>query len=121
MDSSLPGSSVHGILQARILEWVAVASSRGSSPPRKGACTCFLLCRQILYPVPPRKPSEVTEGPLLLRKGYLEKELRHQRASELFLFVSAANGSVTASTTPATPNLCTQAYVCDTATDHLAS
>ena len=30
---SSPGSSVHGILQARILEWVAVASSRGSSPP----------------------------------------------------------------------------------------
>ena len=30
---SLPGSSVHGILQARILEWVAMPSSRGSSPP----------------------------------------------------------------------------------------
>ena len=30
----LPGSSVHGILQARILEWVAVASSRESSQPR---------------------------------------------------------------------------------------
>ena len=34
MDSSLPGSSVHGILQARILEWVAISSSRGSSQPR---------------------------------------------------------------------------------------
>ena len=33
MDSSLPGSSVHGILQARILEWVAIAFSRGSSQP----------------------------------------------------------------------------------------
>ena len=31
MDCSLPGSSVHGILQARILEWVAMPSSRGSS------------------------------------------------------------------------------------------
>ena len=31
MDCSLPGSSVHGILQARILEWVATPSSRGSS------------------------------------------------------------------------------------------
>ena len=30
-DCSLPGSSVHGILQARILEWVAMPSSRGSS------------------------------------------------------------------------------------------
>ena len=33
MDSSLPGSSVHGITQARILEWVAISSSRGSSHP----------------------------------------------------------------------------------------
>ena len=31
MDCSPPGSSVHGILQARILEWVAMLSSRGSS------------------------------------------------------------------------------------------
>ena len=34
MDCSLPGSSVHGILQARILEWVAMPSSRESSKPR---------------------------------------------------------------------------------------
>ena len=32
MDHSPPGSSVHGILQARILEWVAVPSSKGSNP-----------------------------------------------------------------------------------------
>ena len=31
MDCSLPGSSVHGILQARILEWVAIPFSRDSS------------------------------------------------------------------------------------------
>ena len=34
MDCSLPGSSVHGILQARILVWVAICFSRGSSRPR---------------------------------------------------------------------------------------
>ena len=34
VDCSLPGSSVHRILQARILEWVAIAFSRGSSQPR---------------------------------------------------------------------------------------
>ena len=34
MDCSLPGSSVHGIFQARILEWVATSFSRGSSWPR---------------------------------------------------------------------------------------
>ena len=34
MDCSLPGSSVHGILQARIVEWVAISFSRGSCQPR---------------------------------------------------------------------------------------
>ena len=34
MDCSPPGSSVHGILQARILEWVAISISRGSSKLR---------------------------------------------------------------------------------------
>ena len=45
MDGSLPGSSVHGILQERILEWVATSSSRGSSQGReevsKGFCVCL--------------------------------------------------------------------------------
>ena len=42
MSCSPPGSSAHGILQARILEWVAIAFSRGSSRPRDGtwvSCT----------------------------------------------------------------------------------
>ena len=34
MDRRLPGSSVHGILQARVLEWVAISFCRGSSQPR---------------------------------------------------------------------------------------
>ena len=34
MDCSLPGSSIHRILQARILEWVAIPFPRGSSQPR---------------------------------------------------------------------------------------
>ena len=34
MDYSLPGSSVHGVFQARILEWIAISFSRGSSQPR---------------------------------------------------------------------------------------
>ena len=33
MDGSPPGSSVHGILQAKILEWVAISSSKGSPNP----------------------------------------------------------------------------------------
>ena len=48
MDCSLPGSSVHGILQARILEWFAISSSRESSWPR-GPTHVFCIGRQILY------------------------------------------------------------------------
>ena len=49
MDHSLPGSSVHGILQARIPEWVAMPFSRGSSQPRDGTRVSFVSCtgRQI--------------------------------------------------------------------------
>ena len=36
MDCNLPGSSIHGILQARILEWVAISFSRGSSRAGNG-------------------------------------------------------------------------------------
>ena len=41
MDCSLPGSSVHGISQARILEWVATSFSRGSSWPRGRTCVSW--------------------------------------------------------------------------------
>ena len=42
MDCSPPGSSVHGILQARILEWSAISFSRRSSPPRdQTSVTCM--------------------------------------------------------------------------------
>ena len=34
VDCSPPGSSIHGVLQARTLEWVAISFSRGSSRPR---------------------------------------------------------------------------------------
>ena len=48
MDCSPPGSSVHGILQARILEWVAMSSSRGSSQPRDRThlfCSSCTACK----------------------------------------------------------------------------
>jgi len=48
MDCSPPGSSVHGILQARILEWVAVPFSRGIFPTQ-GSNPGALHCRQIVY------------------------------------------------------------------------
>ena len=57
MDCSLPGSSVHGIFQARVLEWVAISFSRGSSWPRYqtrvsrtvGRCYTIWATREILW------------------------------------------------------------------------
>ena len=57
MDCSLPGSSVHGIFQATVLEWTAISFSRGSSQPRdrtRVSCIvdrCFTIwaTREVLY------------------------------------------------------------------------
>ena len=58
MDNSPPGSSVHEILQARILEWVALPSSRGPSWPRdQTRISCLLHWQAGSLPlVPPGKP-----------------------------------------------------------------
>ena len=45
IDYSPPGSSVHGILQARILEWVAISFSRGFSRTRDRICVSYISCR----------------------------------------------------------------------------
>ena len=59
VDCSLPGSSVHGILEARTLEWVAICSSRGSSWSRDSNLhlLCLLHCRQFLYPLSHVNPN----------------------------------------------------------------
>ena len=51
MDCRLPGFSVHGIFQARRLEWVAISFSRGSSQPKHRTCVSCISCtgRWILY------------------------------------------------------------------------
>ena len=54
-DCSPPGSSVHGILQARILEWVVISFSRGSSHPGIEARSPALQADS-LFSEPPRSP-----------------------------------------------------------------
>ena len=78
MDCSLPGSSVHGFSQARILEWVALSFFRGSSQPRDRACIFCNSCskqvdslplRWILYHWTPREAHfthSVSVNPRLL-------------------------------------------------------
>ena len=60
MDCSPPGSSVHGISQARILEWVAISSSMGSSQPRDWTYrpASPALQADSFTTKPPRKPQK---------------------------------------------------------------
>ena len=65
-----PGSSVHGILQARILEWVSVSSSRGSSQPRDWTCVSYIsstfvswkLSQPVSLPIHPLGPVVLATG-----------------------------------------------------------
>ena len=58
MDSSLPGSSVHGISQARILEWAAISFCSKSSQPMSPAMAGGFFTTE-----PPRKPFELNKSP----------------------------------------------------------
>ena len=59
-----PASSVYGILQVRILEWVAISFSRGSSQPRSPT-----LQKDSLPSEPARKPKNTGVGSLSLFQG----------------------------------------------------
>ena len=76
LDYNPPGSSVQGILQARILEWVAISFSRGSSWSRDQNFMSCISCigRRILYP-------QVTEEALYFsrRKAITKKGLNKAR------------------------------------------
>ena len=57
MDHSLLGSSVHGILQARILEWVAMPFSRGSSQPKDWTWAPVLQEDSLPFELPRKFPT----------------------------------------------------------------
>ena len=59
MDGSPPGSSVHGILQARILEWVAVPSSRTAFQPRDQTPHLLCLLHWQMGPLPLVPPGKL--------------------------------------------------------------
>ena len=59
IDCSLPGSSVQGISQARILEWVVIYSSRGSSPSRDGTRVSHVCWQVGSIPLEPPGKFEI--------------------------------------------------------------
>ena len=62
MDCSPPGSSIHVILQAGILKWVAISPSRGSSRPRDRTQVSRIAGRRFLTSEPPGKPLHPTQA-----------------------------------------------------------
>ena len=74
MDGSPPGSSALGILQARILEWVAVPSSRGSSQPRDPAHIFYVHLLWQAGPLPLAAPGKPMESYAAIKKS--EEALR---------------------------------------------
>ena len=73
MDCSPPGSSAHGILQARVLEWVAIPFSRGSSQPRDRSGSPALQADSL--------QSEPLEKPMYIC-------IKHQKSDKITFFDS---------------------------------
>ena len=61
MDCSLRGSSVHGVFQARILEWGAISFSRGSSQPRDRTLVSRIVCRRVTVWAARNSPSLINK------------------------------------------------------------
>ena len=85
MDCSPPDSSVHGILQLRILEWVAMPSSRGSSQPRDWTLVSYSSCIAGQF----FTTSAAWEAPAwaLVKPGFKleESSIFHERKSSRYL------------------------------------
>ena len=64
MDYSLPGSSVHGLLQARMLEWVAIPFSGESSQPRDQTPVSCIKADSSLSEPPEKCVMQSTEFPV---------------------------------------------------------
>ena len=90
MDYSPPGSSVHGILQARILEWGAISFSRGSSQPRDGTASLtspalaggFFTTNAIWEARGDNWPTRIS---LVGRKGWKEPAMKIQNQTHAYI------------------------------------
>ena len=106
MDCSPPGSSVHGILQARILEWVAIPFSRGSSQPRDWtwvSCIAggfFTVWATREAPEIPDKIRQHFPSNWLL--GFQEQPFLHKHQSNLGLRVSLLPAGLHSTSLPST-------------------
>ena len=100
MDGSLPGSSVPGIFLARILEWVAISFSRGSSQPRVWTQVSCVSCtaNRFFTTEPPGKPVVELQTLLGSWSAIWERQEECREAVDVLLWIS--NFGVTALGSP---------------------
>ena len=90
MDCSPPGSSVHEILQARILEWVAMPFSRGSSPPRDQTRSPALQADSLSSEQPGKHPPpKVPNDPAIPLLGIYHEKITIQKDMYTPMFTAA--------------------------------
>ena len=86
MDCGQPGSSVQGILQARILEWVAIPFSRGSSQPRDGT--------QVSNTAADSLPNELPGKPNVLWCWLSQTMVQFRQSKTVCMIFSSLNSTV---------------------------
>ena len=86
MDYIPPGSSTHGILQPRVLEWIAISSSRRSPHPRDGTQVFPELQADFLLSVPPGSSTQALLNTIqlfLIREFFYMKKERGQALTNI--------------------------------------
>ena len=85
VNCTLPGSSVHGISQARTLEWVSIFSSKRSSQPGDQTCVSCVFCvaGRFFTTQPPGKPES---EPWTSKKYFQKSHNGKENSAKLFLF-----------------------------------
>ena len=86
MDYSLTGSSIHGILQARILEWVAIPSSRDPPDPGIHLVSCIFFVDRLFTAKPPWKPI-YTHMSSYFQTLHFQKEIFWEEEFPILMFL----------------------------------
>ena len=76
MDCSPPGSSIHGTLQARTLEWVAIPSSKGSSQPSDRTQVSCLASDSLLFEPPEKVNISLLHNSTISFLGIYSREIK---------------------------------------------
>ena len=93
MDCSPPGSSIHGIFQARVLEWAAISFSRGSSQPRDRTQVSCIADRHLTVDPPGNQCQIFIEGLVLkLNLQYFGHLMRRTDSLEKTLMLGKIEG-----------------------------